>query len=236
MALIVQGGLAPTISGKVGNVVFARGRGGAIVRNFVKPVNPQSDLQTAVRSTLAGLSAQWNNLVQADHDAWSTAAAQSPQPNRVGLNSALPPLALFQKVNIGRVLNGLDVVTTPPSMPLTLNWDPAAFSVQAQPLDDTKLVLNFNPTPTDDWTQDAGNALLVYLSPPLSQGINFYKGKYNAVPALLGNSGTPPTSPHSLTLGTPLASNSRYFYRGYVTYSFGNLGAIKLGSFDTPVF
>jgi hypothetical protein len=230
VALIVQGGLAPTVSGKVGNSVFARNRGGAYIRNFVKPINPQTVLQNAVRGAFAGLSAQWASLNAAGQLGFSNLAAATPFPNRVGLTNILPPLSMFQKMNMPRVLAGLDVVTTAPTAPFTLDWNPSAFFVE--PGSTTEIAVNYDDAPTNIWQADAGSALLVYLSPPLSPGINFYKGKYNFAGMVRGSGSVNPPSPQTLTLTASLIPAAKYFYRGFVTYSNGAQGAEQIGTFN----
>ncbi len=239
-ALIVQGGLAALTSGRVGNTVFSRNRGGAYVRNFVKPVNPNTALQAAIRGTFAATVAAWQTLDAAAQGQFADVAAASPQPNRVGLTSILPPLSMFQKINVGRLAVGLDLVTTAPSLPITDDWDPSAFSAEIT----ANNSIDFSYDGLADWVLNGTDqdALLIFVSPPQSPSKNFYKGKYNFFVGL--NGGTVPGILTGFPGGLAIASgggssglmslsllanptfvvDAKYFIRAYVTRADGHTG------------
>lgn len=230
MALIVSGGLAPTVSGKVGNAVWARNRGGAYIRNFAKPTNPSTPLQAAVRATFASLVALWQTLTVNVRNDFAAAAANVNNPNRVGLTSNPPPLALFQQINVGRVAAGLPPVVVAPPTPLTFDWGVDACTVVESPTSAGDIVIDF--TSGTPWTTDGGG-LLVYVSSAQSPNINFFKGPFQFFGVINGNTATPPTSPGTLTRsdGGIFTHGQKYFWRAYPTASDGRLGAIATGSF-----
>lgn len=231
MALIVSGGLAPTISGKIGNSVWARNRGGAYIRNFAKPTNPATALQGAVRAVFASLVAQWQTLTANVKADFAAAAAQVNNPNRVGLTSNPPPLALFQQINVGRVAAGLPVVVLAPPTPLTFDWGVDACSIIESPGSAGDIVIT--TTDTTGWQSDDAGALLVYVSAAVSPSVNFFKGPFQFFGKIQGNHTTPPTSPGTLTRsdGGIFTKDMKYFWRAYPTLNNGQLGAVATGSF-----
>lgn len=65
-----------SIRGKVGGLVYTKNQfAGLIVRAFTAPTNPQTDMQTLIRSAFADASAGWEGMSQADRDAWDDYAA-----------------------------------------------------------------------------------------------------------------------------------------------------------------
>lgn len=231
MALIVSGGLAPTVSGKVGNSVWARNRGGAYIRNYAKPTNPATALQAAVRSTFAALVAQWQGLSDAVKNDFAAAASQVNNPNRVGLTSNPPPLALFQQINVGRAAAGLSVVVVAPPTPLTFEWGVDSCAIAESGAAATDAVVTFDDTAV--WCNSGSSALLVYMSQAVSPSINFFKGPYQFMGRILGDVESVATSPSTLTLsgGGTFQVGMKYFWRAYPTLNNGQLGAIATGSF-----
>lgn len=230
MALIVQGGLAALTSGRIGNTVFARNRGGAYVRNYVRPVNPATAAQVIVRAAHSSLVAGWSNQAAVDVDqqqAFADYSVANPQPNRVGLTTVLPPLSMYLKMNMPRQLNALPLVADPPTgVPLTIDWNQGAFGVTGTIGGQPQVAFG-----AADWVDQDDAACLVFISPPQSVSKYFYKGKYNFAGSILGDGTTAPTSP--ATLGSaPTLVAGRYFYRAYVTMANGQIGAEVTGFFD----
>jgi hypothetical protein len=123
MAKVTAGPLAGLISGKVGNVVFARGRYGPYIRSRVIPTLVTSDYTDDVRGRLGTLAAAWGVLDTIEKEAWRTYAATNPIIDRLGASRILQPSAWFIKLN-ARILQAggtqIDVpwVTTGPADPV----------------------------------------------------------------------------------------------------------------------
>src|SRR5688572_29912338 len=69
VAKISFGVIVTNARGKVGGGVFTKSRSGDVLRRRVVPSNPQTGPQTAVRSYLSDISAEWRQLTQAQRDA-----------------------------------------------------------------------------------------------------------------------------------------------------------------------
>jgi len=74
-----------TLIGKLGSVVFQRGPFGNLARQFVKPVNPNTPRQVAVRGIMQQLSQAWNTtLTNTNRTNWNLYAKQTPMINKTG--------------------------------------------------------------------------------------------------------------------------------------------------------
>lgn len=68
------------LSGKLAGNVFARGKGGAYVRQFVPPVQPKSPAQIRARIAFANGSRAWSLLSASAKSAWNSFAQSSFSP------------------------------------------------------------------------------------------------------------------------------------------------------------
>lgn len=84
MGLIKFGGGVAGISGKIGGTVYARNRAGAYARNWAKPTNAPSPLQTANRTRFGTQAKGWQDLGQSDKDRWNNLALTVTRLNRLG--------------------------------------------------------------------------------------------------------------------------------------------------------
>ena len=111
--------ICPPQSGRVGDVVYVQSaRYGQIVRKYVPPRNPRSQLQQKHRSDFGALSTQWRALPPENRSAWSVAADR----DRTGLNG----YNYFMKVNASRVHLGLSRFDLPPSRVPSFSPNPVA--------------------------------------------------------------------------------------------------------------
>lgn len=87
--------------GTAGGSTASNGKGGAFIRNRVKPTNPQSQRQTTQRSKFSQDAQAFRNLTQAQRDDWNTAAAsgQYNYKNKVGSNIAINGNTLYNAIN-----------------------------------------------------------------------------------------------------------------------------------------
>lgn len=114
MAKITAGPLAGEISGKLGTVVFGRGRYGPYLRSRVMPTNRQSTATLDVRSRLSTLSKAWGAVIQINRDAWKTWAATNPIVDRLGNSRTLQPSAAFIQINTRLIQAGGTQIDIPP--------------------------------------------------------------------------------------------------------------------------
>ena len=94
------------MSGKSGGSVAAFNRHGAYIRRWAKPTNPQSNLQTAVRSTFGGWSRAYGQLSQATREAWKLFGQEHPRKDRLGDSRPMSALNAFMSVNQNREIAG----------------------------------------------------------------------------------------------------------------------------------
>lgn len=115
MASIKFSALVSDARGKIGGNVFARNKGGAYVRSFTMPTNPQTGKQQIVRQNLASLSADWRVLSPSQRLGWNEAAQDFPQLNRMGEQYFLSGQQLFLKFNAMLAGAGQSKVVNPPN-------------------------------------------------------------------------------------------------------------------------
>ena len=118
MAKVQFGGGISAMSGKLAGNVFARNKGGAYARNWVKPTNPSTVAQQNQRNTLSLKSAAWRTLTDSQRDSWKSWADDNPVLDRLGASIVLTGAQGYTKININRD-NATDAATqsTTPSAP-----------------------------------------------------------------------------------------------------------------------
>ena len=119
MAKVLFGGGVSAISGKMGGTVYARNKGGAYTRNFVKPTNPATVYQEEARDRLTQYSNEWRTMTDAQRLAWNNWADANPILDRLGAAKLLTGAQAYVKINTNRDLAG-DAATnsTVPSAPV----------------------------------------------------------------------------------------------------------------------
>jgi len=109
--------ISPPQSGRVGNLVYVNTRYGQIVRQFVTPRNPKTELQQANRHNWGHVSSRWRALSASQRIAWCLAAADSYTISRTGRRVALNGYNYFVRVNAARAHLGLSQFDLPPAVP-----------------------------------------------------------------------------------------------------------------------
>jgi len=166
MALIRYGNGIADGSGSIAGNVLSRNRGGAYMRQRVKPLNPRSNSQANVRSRLGINATGWRVLTSAQRLNWEGWAASHPIVNRLGNSVVLTGSQAYVQINNARVAN-LDSATasTVPGEPV---FTPDIIDVA------TPLTIDVS-TPTVIVTLGAGavagQILNVYATPFVSPGV-----------------------------------------------------------------
>lgn len=166
MAKVALGGGVAAISGKSGGTVFARNKGGAYMRNFVKPTNPSTAYQEEARDRLTQYSNEWRTLTDAQREAWNAWASEHPVLDRLGAAKTLTGAQAYTKINTNRDLAG-DAATnsTVPSDPA---WTAAIIDTSealAVDVSEGELLVPLG-------TGAAANQIVFcYLTPAISPGI-----------------------------------------------------------------
>lgn len=115
MALIKLTAMVDTISGKLNGTVFSNNKGGQYVRSKSLVSNPNSTLQSSVRSVFGSISSAWQGLTESQRQGWISGAQNFPYINRLGDSKMLTGKALFQKLNLNLSVLGLDMLSDIPA-------------------------------------------------------------------------------------------------------------------------
>jgi len=102
------------ISGKSGNLIFSRNKGGQYLKEYKKPTNPKTVLQSRVRQIRSQTSKAWAGLNEEKRNEWNNFAEDNPVLNRLGDPIYLSGFGWYQKagfnyVNIGETLANITV-------------------------------------------------------------------------------------------------------------------------------
>ena len=104
--------------GKLGQTVTWQGRTGLLRRILVTPRNPRTTPQLLIRQNLATQAAAYDQLTDAQQEAWIATAAQMQTKATLGQSGPMTGLQLFTKVNCAILAIGGTPVTAPPAKPL----------------------------------------------------------------------------------------------------------------------
>lgn len=167
MAKIKWGAIVIAGSGKLGGHVFARNRGGAYMRTKVTPSNPQSTAQMSVRGAFAGISSSWSALAAAGRDSFNAFVNSYQTTDIFGDIKNPSGKTLFQRLNQNLSNSGqtlLTVCVAPSEVPF------AGIGTAIYDVSDTAFDITTNGTTT-------GSEIIVFATPPLSQGTTFVKNR-----------------------------------------------------------
>lgn len=115
MAFIVpSGSLVSCVNGKVGDVVFYRGRWGQVARKWVYPTNTITARRTNVRSNFASLISLYNSLTQEMQNEWNVFASTLVKLNRVAYAYVPTGLQIFMERNINLSMIAQGPLLVPP--------------------------------------------------------------------------------------------------------------------------
>lgn len=176
MAKIKFGMMMTDASGKLGGQVFSKNRGGAYVRTKTTPSNPQTTAQMNVRGIFASISSAWSTLTEANRLSFNNFVADYAKTDIFGDLRNPSGKALYQRLNQNLAISGQLAITTcvsPVSVPFA-NLSSAEASVGA----DEFLVNTLGIT--------TGSTLVVWATPPLSQGTTFVKNKLRQLEIFAG--------------------------------------------------
>lgn len=217
-------------SGSVGGLTYSHNAGGMYTRSRSIPVNPNSVRQQEVRSALSSLVTRWGSvLTQAQRDAWEVYAANVPVTNKLGDPTNLSGQQQFVRSNVSRIQAGLTIADDAPT---TYNLGPYTLPTIAGTGNPDEVEVTFNIN--DAWRSEDNSALLIYAGLPQNGGVNFYAGPFKYADKILGDSVTPPTSPQTISLPSPVAVGQYAFIEARVSRVDGRLSSrIGLGRF-TP--
>lgn len=165
MALVKYGAVVVEASGSIDGVTYSRNTFGAYARARAVPVNPNTPDQTAARTLLTSLSQQWRTLTATERNGWNTAAQSVVRQNALGESYSPTGQQLYVGVNSNLTNVGSSTVSSAP----TLDAAPELVGLSVtSSVAGTILEL--------DWTSIVGTGnWLVYATPAVSAGINFFR-------------------------------------------------------------
>ncbi|HUW59124.1 MAG TPA: hypothetical protein VMZ92_20980, partial [Planctomycetota bacterium] len=100
MANILTSAAITDIRGSMGGLTFSRNAGGAYIRARIKPINPNSARQVAIRQGMAQLSGRWSTVLTAiQRTAWLAYSAATVWTNKLGQVVTITGLAAYLRSN-----------------------------------------------------------------------------------------------------------------------------------------
>lgn len=105
MALVRYGNGVSEIRGSIAGNVFSRNRAGAIIRNRINPINPQTQAQNDIRYLFSQVANRWTLLTLAQRESWDEFAAKvTYQRNLLGEPYQMSGRQAFQICNTNLAL------------------------------------------------------------------------------------------------------------------------------------
>lgn len=138
----IQSTLFEKISGSVGNITGAMGRGGNYFKTKTNPRNPNTALQKAVRDALSAANIAWSAATDAQHTAWEQYGKTCSYKNNTGNTVVLTGWNAFSRAYVvlkqaGQTVTGL--ITARPAnngfltnAPLTITRDAQTTSISIE--------------------------------------------------------------------------------------------------------
>lgn len=227
MALVQFGGGVAQIRGKLGGTIFSRNRGGSFVRTFVTPTNPNTPAQQQVRNALSTLVVKWLTvLTQLQRDGWETYADNVPMQNGLGDTIFLTGQQMFIRSNSVLIRNEKARVDDAPTIFNLGEFTPVVFSAVTTPF--PQIFVNF--TFADDWVTEIGAFMFVQGSRQMNPTINFFKGPFLQIGAVIGNDAPPPFPPLVVAVPFTYTPDNRTFIRVRVIRADGRLSSAQIAT------
>lgn len=220
MALIKFGGGVVGMAGKIAGNVYARNRYGQYARSWAKPTNPRTALQTAVRALASTLGDAWQSaLTDAQREAWRDYAAAVPMKNRLGETMLLSGFNHYYRSNAALLNAGLPRVDDGPTV-LSLPAQDPTFAIAATAATG-QIAVTFDDTA--DWVSEDDAALMLSIGAPQNSNIQFFGGPWRYAGNILGDNGTPLTSPQNVATPFALTAGQKVFARARIVRADGRL-------------
>lgn len=202
--------LGAQLSGSVGGLTASHNRGGAYFRQRATPTNPATSRQVTIRNAMGILTTRWLDvLTQVQRDAWQVYAENVTLINRIGDAINVSGQNMYVRSNVSVIQIGETIIDDAPTMfNLGSFTEPAVVAANAN--DDT-VDISFDNT--DEWANETGSHMIVYISAPQNASINYFKGPYQFAETIDGDDTTAPTSPQNMPAGSTLAVGQVVFVR-----------------------
>lgn len=215
--------LIEAASGSLGGMTFSHNRGGQYIRGRAVPTNPNSVLQQAVRGYMSQLAAAWHDtLTAAQRLAWDAYGENVGVLDRLGKTIYLTGQNHYIRSNVPRLQAAATRIDDGPT---TFNL--GSEGTPSFAIDTANDEVDVTFVDTDLWVDEDDSHMLVYASIPNDQTRNFFKGPYQFIGSIDGDSVTPPTTPAAIALPQAIVAGQRNFFQVRTSRADGRL---------TPVF
>ena len=198
------------MSGRLQGIVASHNRGGQYFRGRTVPITPPTPAQTGIRVILTSLVNRWTTvLTDLQRQSWNAYAIANVEIDGFGTPVNIGGIGWYQRTNISRLLAGLSPVDDPPII-----TGPAAFTITPPVATYNAGDIDIKFDNTDEWAATDGGALLVFTS--RARSVTRYSAagvSLRFASAILGDTGTPPTSPVTITPDFPFPTGMRMFVK-----------------------
>jgi len=195
MALVKYGGGIIQMSGSIAGSVHARNHYGNYVRARTKPINPQSALQTEVRSAFGFIADRWAQTLTANQrTAWNLYGASVAMKNHLGETTYMTGYNHYFRANtlIKRVY------------PSTLMVDDGPVIFELPAIDPTLAVTASEATQqltitydnTMDWANEDPAWIWFFQGQPQNAQRNYFNGPWRKIGQVVGIIGGGTVTPH----------------------------------------
>lgn len=183
-------GVFTSHSGSLGGITGSHNAGGLYLRARRIPVNPNTALQQEVRSALRDLVQRWAESVsETNRGGWRVYAENVPLPGPLGDPRVVSGQNHYIRSNTPRLQAQMARVDSAPGVFDTGGFTDPVYTVAAG--DEVDVAFSN----ADDWANETGSALLIYVGNPVNQSTTFYGGPFRFLGRILGNGTLAPTSP-----------------------------------------
>lgn len=198
-------GIMTQMSGSLGGITAGHAKGGMYLRARAIPVNPNTGFQVQVRAAMTMSVNRWTEtLTSAQRNAWNTYGANTPTVNRVGDTINLSGQQWYNAANVprGQALSKLPITasTLTPVDDAPVIFDRGDFTTPSMGNPSTSIGAQLTFGDSDSWVSEPGSALLVYQGRPHNGSRTYFGGPWRLIHVIQGSSGTPPTSPATITV------------------------------------
>lgn len=225
MALI-QSTYLSQIAGSIGGTVFSDGRSGPYARARTTPSNPNSPLQSAVRSALANATRAYSVQSAAIRATWDAYAATQSATNSIGGTISLTGQNCFVRSNTILSVAGRPQITAAPPLPGGASLM-APFSLGTTigaPADAaTQVIATIGADAS--WKAVTTSTLLVFTSSPQSPARSAPLGGFSFSAKIAGAASPPTTLNCPIRGGAAVATGEKIFIRMLIVDGNGEISS-----------
>ncbi|MBA7703901.1 hypothetical protein ES703_112698 [subsurface metagenome] len=220
MALAKYGGGVIELRGSIAGNTYSANRYGRYVRARTKPINPDTPLQTEVRSALAWCVEHWfSSASPEERIAWGDYADKVNMLNKLGEVMHLSGYNHFVRSNSIRKRNANTIVLPGPTTFNVPEHDPLFSFV----CDEVSQELTVTFDDTEEWCTEVGAHLYIFVGSPQSPQRNHFAGPWKFGLAVDGVAEPGATSPATVPSPFALAEGQRVWIYGRISLADGRL-------------